>query len=492
MANHSGPFRMDAAGFRRRVAWRGPFGGLSELISNALDEKITTCTVVFQKVRGDLYSVIVEDDCPTGFRKLSDTYMAMADSYKMDDPSQRGRFNWGEKVSIVLCTQYGDVTISSTTGTIVFPKGDKDYEDYPRRKRFCGSRFEGMMRMTPEKYEETIAKLKRIIVPEGKTVLLNGEPLPTRTPFKSIQVTLPTIVQSKKPEDEEALIKVERMTTVNLYKVAPGEKPTIYELGIPVVSYDDDLYHADVMQKVPLGLDRNSVPDKFHNRLNAAIIDDCSALLTSEEAAKPSVERAIPYVEDDEAVKTVATTLFGENRFVPDPNNREATGELTAKGWTAVAGGSFSGEAWGRIRRAGAIKSGSHFIPKPEGQSFVRAEETEGMKRFRAFNQMVARITLNKSCFVEFCDNPKITVPAQCGPCDGGFRVTYHVNVLGTKWFDRAPASTPEMLDLMLHEFGHHSGDQDCTRAFVDQVTKTAAAYAVMVLKTPEFVADYR
>ena len=208
----------------------------------------------------------------------------MADSYKMDDPTLRGRFNWGEKVSIVLCTQFGDVTISSTTGTIVFPKGDKDHEDYPRRKRPSGSRFEGVMRMTLETYDETITKLKSIIVPEGKTVMLNGEPLPTRMPFKEIEVSLPTIVVSKKPEHEGALVPVDRMTKVNLYKVSDGEKPTIYELGIPVVSYDDDLYHADVMQKVPLGQDRNSVPDAFHNRLNAAIIDACSGELTEDES----------------------------------------------------------------------------------------------------------------------------------------------------------------------------------------------------------------
>lgn len=492
MAKHDGPFRIDAKGLRKRVAWRGPFGVLSELISNALDEKITVCTVEFKKVRGDLYSVVVEDDCLTGFRDLSETYIAMADSYKMDEPTQRGRFNWGEKVATVLCTQYGDVTISSTTGTIVFPKGDKDREDFPRRRRECGSRFEGVLRMTPEMYLETITKLKKIIVPEGKTVLLNGEALPTRTPFKTIETTLPTIIESKKTEDERALVKKDRRTEVHLYKVAPGEKPTIYELGIPVVSYVDDLYHADVMQKVDLGLDRNSVSDSFHNRLNAAIIDACAESLTEEEAAKPSVERAIPYVKEDEAVRAVATTLFGENRFVPDPNNREATGELTAKGWTAVPGGSFSRDAWDRIRRAEAIKSGSHYVPKPEGQAFVPVEETEGMKRFRAFNQLVAKITLNKSCSVEFCDNPQITVPAQCGPCDGGFRVTYHVSVLGENWFDRAPASTPDMLDLLFHEFGHNRGDEDCTRAFANEVTKVSAAYGVAVLKTPEVVADFR
>ena len=111
-------------------------------------------------------------------------------------------------------------------------------------------------------------------------------------------------------------------------------------------------------------------------------------------------------------------------------------------------------------------------MPKPEGRAFVQAEETGGMKRFRAFNQLVAKMTLNKPCTVVFCDNPKITVPAQCGPCGDGFRVTYHVNVLGKKWFDHAPASTSEMLDILFHEFGHNRGDDDCTRAFANEVTK--------------------
>ena len=64
----AGKLQVDSDGFRKRVAWRGPFGVLSELISNALDEEITRCDVMFAHVSQQSYLIRVEDDSPVGFR----------------------------------------------------------------------------------------------------------------------------------------------------------------------------------------------------------------------------------------------------------------------------------------------------------------------------------------------------------------------------------------------------------------------------------------
>jgi hypothetical protein len=94
----AGKLQVDSDGFRKRVAWRGPFGALSELISNALDERITRCDVSFSHVSQQTYLIRVEDDSPDGFRNLEESYTLYADSYKANTPSLRGRFNVGEKV----------------------------------------------------------------------------------------------------------------------------------------------------------------------------------------------------------------------------------------------------------------------------------------------------------------------------------------------------------------------------------------------------------
>jgi hypothetical protein len=54
-----------------------------------------------------------------------------------------------------------------------------------------------------------------------------------------------------------------RKTEVRLYNVAPGEQAWIYEMGIPVVELSDDKWHINVMQKMPVGRDRDNVNPSY-------------------------------------------------------------------------------------------------------------------------------------------------------------------------------------------------------------------------------------
>lgn len=487
----AGKLKVDSDGFRKRVAWRGPFGVLSELVSNALDERIAKCDVKFVRAEGGRYSLTVEDDSPEGFRNLEESYTLYADSYKVSNAGQRGRFNFGEKVAIILCDE---ARIESTTGTVIFDRSGDVRRSSKRRDR--GTVFTGTMRCTRDQADDALARLRTIIPPDGITLTVNGLPVERPKLVATVEATLPTIGEG----EDGALVRTERKTTVDVYEPADpstssgrgGQGGMIYELGIPVVKVDHP-YLIDVRQKVPMSVDRNTVTPGYYRRLCGAVLDGVFDKLSPDQSRSKGITEGLAAARNDEAVRIVMDRQHGPTRFVPDPKNREATGELTARGYRAVAPNAYDRETWERIRQAGAVPSGSELMPKRTvpGVPLPAEEETEGMRQFRDFARFVCRKALGKELTVRY----SLTVcsaAAQCGPCGDGVAATFHVAQLGRDWFSERPATCRENLDLLFHELGHHTGAEDCTRAFADQVTFVASTVAILMLTEPAAFEEWR
>ena len=74
-----------------------------EPIQNAWDENVGVVTLTLEPVPNKrLAKLVVTDDSPDGFRDLADAYTLYKESYKLDDPSKRGRFNMGEKLLLSI------------------------------------------------------------------------------------------------------------------------------------------------------------------------------------------------------------------------------------------------------------------------------------------------------------------------------------------------------------------------------------------------------
>jgi hypothetical protein len=473
----AGKLEVDTKGFRKRVAWRGPLGVLTELISNALDENITFCDVIFEHLDRQTYRIRVEDDSPEGFRNLDESYTLYADSYKAGILDKRGRFNVGEKIAIVLCD---NAKIESTNGTRLFL--DEEVRRSPK-KREKGTVFEGTMRCTHEQYEDVCAQIMKIIAPERIKVTFNSHPINRPRLVTVVAATLPTIGIN----DSGDLFKTSSKTEVVVYEPPEGSRGAIYELGIPVVNVDHP-FIMDVRQKVPLSVDRNNVTPGYYRKLCGAVLDATAKLLTEEQARSKGVTEGIATAQSDDAIKAVILKRHGEGSFVPDPGNREANGELFARGRHPVNPGTYDRETWDRIREANALPSASDLIPRRSVPPVPYSDEvTHGMRQVAALAKVICTEVLHKSLRVQFSGNKNVSCSAQCGPAsDGSVDLTFHGKILGEQWFSEKPVLCRNNLDLIFHELGHHKGDQDCTREHCDQVTFVAASVSVLLQTKPE------
>lgn len=479
----AGKLQIDTDGFRKRVAWRGIVGVLTELVSNAFDESITRCDVRITQTAFNKYALSVEDDAPDGFKNLDDSYTLYADSYKAALADKRGRFNVGEKIAIVLCET---ASITSTTGTRVFTRNDVSRSKIRRAK---GTLFEGVIRSTKGDVARALDVLGSLIVPEGVDFTVNGERIERPARIAQVEASLPTVAANADGE----LVKTARITTVDVYR-RRGERGAIYELGVPVLGVEHP-YIMDVRQKVPLSTDRNNVTPGFYRKLCGAVLDGTADLLTEDEARSKGVVEGIAQAKSDSAVIAVAEKRHGRERYVPDPKNAEGNGTLFARGYQPVYGGSYDRETWARLNAAQAIPSVNVLMPKttvpPERYD---GEITTAMRITADFAKALCRELLGKSLTVEFSGNRNVDCVAQCGPSgEGAASLTFHVHKLGGPgWFSTVPLVEPRVLDLILHELGHHNAAQDCTRAHTAEVTKLAAELVKRVLVAPLGFRDYR
>src|SRR5438552_484616 len=237
-------FDVSKTGLGKQAEEHGKGRLIGELVQNALDEAgVSQIAVNLALVPGrPLADLSVEDDSPEGFRDLSHAWTLFAESYKRGNPEQRGQFNIGEKLLLSVCES---ATISTTKGTVVFDADGRT--EHPRQKRDCGSVFQGRIKLTREEYPEVCDYLRSLLLPEGVIVSFNGDRLLPRQPIRTFEASLETLVA-----DDQGVMRLRvRKTPVSIFEALPGEVPSLYEMGLPVVETGDK-WHVNIGQKVPL------------------------------------------------------------------------------------------------------------------------------------------------------------------------------------------------------------------------------------------------
>lgn len=458
-----------------------------ELVQNALDQDVREVHITLAPVPGrPLVRLAVEDDDPNGFADLSHAWTLYAESAKKTDPTKRGRFNLGEKFVVALAIE---ASIQTTTGTVVFDAEGRRH--YPRRKRECGSRFECVLRATRAQYDEMQRGVNRLIVPVGVRTVFNGQELAARKPLAEFDAALPTLIAG----EDGVLRRTRRKTTVRVLEPLPGEPATLYELGIPVVE-TGDRYDVDVAQKVPLGSDRDNVPPAYLRELRARVLDVMHAELDEDTAREAWVAQSLEDPEvSNAAVDAVLTHRYGPKRVVRDPSDPEANKLAVSHGYTVIEPGSFSRTQWQAIRRAGAARPAGQVTPSPRPYSdspdarvrdeLPREQWTPGMERVVAFSERISERLTGVRPRVVLVNDRAVPALATYGRWLSSATLEFNVARLGRRWFDEHPASEPVM-DLLLHELGHHYSGDHLSEDYYRALTKLGARLTKLALSEPE------
>lgn len=485
MAKKSGNwFDVDREGLSKLVGRRGKAFVLYELLQNAWDcEGVTRVHASLRPVPDrPMAYLTVEDDHPEGFSNLAHAYTLFAESEKKSNAALRGRFNLGEKLVLSLCTT---ATITSTKGRVEFNKTGR-WET--RHKRKAGTLFDALIAMTREELEEVQASVKMLIRPDHIETTFNGESLPYRSPMTVVEDVL---LKTEVADEDGILRRRYRETEVRIYRREPGTVATLYEMGVPVVPLGDDPFHVNVMQKVPLTMERDAVAPEYLSDVRGIVLDATAAKLSAEEARGKWAVDGLEEATDHEAIKLLVEKRFGNDKLViQDPSDREAENIAKAKNYTVIPGGAFTSEAWDKIKDAGAALPAGQVTPSPKpfhpgGRplKMFEGEVSEEMMVFIARVQSLAQRENIGTVVVDFANDAGWGFNGSYTKFDVGGRLIANVAALGEDFFEHV--SLAEQLEFIIHELGHHFGHH-LEEGYHDALCRLGAHLPALCRKYPE------
>jgi hypothetical protein len=483
-----GWFEVDRDGLRDLVAGRDYGFIANELLQNAFDEDVSHVRVSVSEIERGRIFVSVSDNSPTGFSRLDHAWTLFAPSKKKTDATKRGRFNLGEKYVLAVARS---AVIETTTGRVSFSESGRRAFS-PEKKTASGSIVFVEIPVTPKQREEIVSSIRRILVPENVTLVFDDgrkgtEIIPSRIPFARAKTTLPTVIA----REDGILRSSRRSTEILIFETVAGAEGWIYELGIPVAK-TGDLYDYDVRQKIPLGTDRETVSPAFLREVRAAVLDATRARLTHDDAISDWVSDALQSKNVSTlAVNAAMKARFGEKRVAFDPSDREANNIAASKGYTVVHGGSLPAETWENVRRAGDLPPAGKVTPSPrpyspDGTPLVDLPPeriSAGMRAVEVVAKNIANFVLDRKISVRFVSETTWPFSATYGPTG---TLVFNVGRLGRAFFDRPDAV--EILDLLVHEFGHEYASNHLSSEYHDALTKIAGRLALAVRTSPEII----
>jgi hypothetical protein len=494
--NNKNWFDVDHKGLGKLIERRGGSGGGSadaklalifELVANALDaDGVRRVEVVLEPEEGvPLATIVVRDDAPDGFADLTHSWTLFAESNRKAHATKHGRFNLGEKLVLALCTE---ASIISTKGAVMF---DSRGRSTMKARRDRGTEFQGIARITRAELAEIKVGLKKLIPPPGVTVLINGEPLPTRVPLKTVEATLATEIA----DAEGVLRRSARKTIVDIYEPLPGEPAMLYELGIPVVATGDK-FDISIGQKVPLNMDRDNVTPGYLRDVRTLVVNAMHEQLTEAEGNATFVNEALADKNvAPEAANKALDLKFTKKRAIWDPNDREANMNLESQGYTLIKGGQLTGDQWANAKRhdpdlkpAGQIAPTKKAVFSPDGEDrwVPREKWTKAMHVVAEYTIEVCRELLDKPVSVSILSD----ITESYGACFGDLGFVFNLGRLGHAWFNAAMNEvghpTVELNQLIIHELGHFFESNHLDERYHEALCSLGAKLTKLALTKPK------
>jgi hypothetical protein len=451
-----------------------------ELMSNVFDTgDATYCDVKLESLGNSKYHLVVTDDSPEGFKYIEHAYTLFAESTRKSDPTKRGRFNLGEKLVIAGCDES---EVTTTKGTVRFDQNGRTTID---KKTKAGTSFSAVLTMTDAEYKEFMIGIKAIIVPGDIIVKINGQQLPVRTPINTTTASLRTVLADK----DGNMRDTRRKAGVEIYTVPAGQKAWLFELGIPVVETSDK-YDVNILQKVPLTMDRTNVQPAFLREVRESVAEAMINDISADDSNSLWVQTAVSNPDaSKDLVQKVWEEKFGKKTVIFDPSDPEANARAVAEGYTPVHGKMISKEMWANVKKYQLTKpAGQMFPTQPDtGENIMKyipeSEWTTGMTTTANWAIELADKLMGISLTVKFTDDKSTNFAATYGGFLGKV-LTFYAKNLPKDFFARG-RDDQKMLSLLIHEFAHEYESNHLSEDYYTAICDLAAKCVRLALSEP-------
>ncbi len=466
---------VDKEGLRKTLERKGKAFAIYELLQNAFDEASTKVTLTLTPPKDGKSVLTCVDDAPHGYSNLEDAHTMFAESKKKTDHQKRGRFNVGEKYVVALCDE---ATITSTTGRVIFHENGTRTRDSVKTK--VGTEFRGELPLTQEEFDAMASAVKRVVPPIPTS--FNGEPISTRRILHEFTTTLATEIADNSGISRSS----KRKTAVRLYKPFAGEKPTLYEMGMPVVEIDC-AYDVDVQQKVPLNIERDNVTPAYLKSVYTVVVNERVNELSEDEVTRPWVSTALANTKaiSKEAAAVVVTKRFGDDAVREDNVDKPANKEAVSQGHKVVPNGAMSKDEWKTVKKLGLMKKAGEVCPSPDfgktpEKTYEREEYTPEMLAYETFIQQVGLVLLPRPVSVVFINDKRTNFQGCFQPKAKEYEMT--INLASHEIRDWT-----ENYFLLLHEFAHSilQSNDHLHKIFYNTVNILAAKLVQLTLTQP-------
>ena len=475
-----GRFAVSESGMRELNSSREPWDLVKELIQNAWDEVplATECRVIVKpQPDGSTTLVTVEDDGP-GFSDIADAYTLMGHTKKRLNPTQRGRFNIGEKDVISVAIK---AVIETAHKTVTFPPdGSRTVADNSRRQ---GTLVSVLMPWNPDQSRELVDRLQRFRCTNKCRLFVNDREVPPRPAAEIRSISLPTV---KQDGPNQPMRTQPRTTEIHLIEPPAGSSEQwLYEMGIPVLTIDCP-WDVDVMQKIPMSQQRDAASEAYLNRIYAEVLNAGHQRLEPDEFGAQWVKRAIEHPQvTSPALKATLKGRYGSDRVVFKTLDGDANARADQAGYGVADPGGLSKKEIGAFRKHAGVKDSDVVFPTPPPPRSDYAAEPDSNQA--KFADWVVKMSshCNLQAAVRYFDEPGNARLADCSATTASPTLRFNAARLGPEFFE-PPYGSIEHWDLLFHELGHALAVGSTTphgAAWGDGVSKASAMIAARLLR---------
>jgi hypothetical protein len=450
---------ISTTGFRQRQEDRPPAHLLKEIVQNALDatEDMEGGVILVTIASGKSCVITVKDNGlgVSDFSALRTVFFSgKEDSYRL-----RGRLGQGVKEVLALAEQAE--VLSRGKRALFHVVKDKRVMDIDKAETDSGTYIRFWMPWTSKNIVRDLTDyLNTFLVPltPPRELWVNGQKVEPRKYFKRFDVELTTELFN-----ESKWVRRTRPGQLELVKCKDGEKPYIYEMGIPVAPIDwNQPYHINVLMRVPMNPRRDAVAAGYMKDVYAILLPQLMDAMPAEEMRDEWVSTAVEKLEP-ELQKTIVVKAFGENavRSVPSMGKHDFDSDARELGRDPIQS---------RLLPSGLRRAVETFLPTSKDIEMQRRQNIEAAaqtdvpkdpkaERARAVLQWLASESLGT--IVEAKIVPEIDGPTgkAIAAWASGARLLLSNEFRGD-WIDPFAART---LGLLVHEMAHeiaaHHGD---------------------------------